>query len=140
MQVTQTKNIQCATWFKSLSSCLFLVFVEYISFQNSRKETCLYLACEVKDWLLVKYFLTNNADPNIGAMSGKKPIHFVCESNNLEMLKLLLKHKATPNQLFQGKNEKSLATSKEVDNSFCFLNFFIYKKFNNCLILRIICK
>ena len=72
---------------------------------------------------MVKYFLTNNADPNVGAMSEKKPIHFVCESNDLEMLKLLLKYGATPNQLFQGKNEKSLATCKEVANSFCVCNF-----------------
>ena len=64
---------------------------------------------------MVRYFVKEQgADVNIGARSGKKPIHFACENNSLEILELLLQNGAIPNQMLNGKNEKKLATCPKV--------------------------
>lgn len=87
---------------------------DIVNVENAKKKTCLYLSCENKDWELVEFYVEMGGDVNIGARSGKKPIHFACENNLLGILKLLLENGAIPNQMLNGKNEKKLATCPEV--------------------------
>lgn len=64
------------------------------------RESCLFMSCRSNNFAVVKLLLEHGANPNfVSPNSGLTPLHSACLQGSLEMVQLLLLHKAFPHPL-----------------------------------------
>lgn len=71
---------------------LTISFQNIINIRNFMQLTPLMVACYLNEIEVSEYLLEANADISISDCYGFNPIHVACKNNNLELLKVLIKH------------------------------------------------